>query len=97
MWSQIVNNGVHIINVQLFGLNNEDESDDEEDEKMHDNIPQFEKKLSKQQMEYITLFIADWNGLKVEVSNRPKNYEQFKRKAHSWLNGRRATQYGNKL
>jgi len=91
VWSEIINNGIDKINEKLFG-----ESDDNDDEKKC-IPPNFDRKLSKQDIETITEFINQWNGLKVDVSKRPKHYEAFRTKAQSWMNGRRATQYGRHL
>ena len=90
-WSEIIDNGIDNINEKLFGG-----LDDNDDEKKC-VPPKFDRKLSKQEIRNITEFIHKWDGLKVDVSKRPKYYQDFKNKAQSWMFGRRAVQYGRNL
>lgn len=79
LWSKIINEETDKINKKLFG-------------EIGSDI--FEAKLSKKHIETITQFIKNWHGLKIaEASKIPKHMKQYKEKARSWLNGRRAMQY----
>ena len=43
-------------------------------------------------------FVQEWKGLKInQIKCLPQSYLEFEKKAKSWLNGRRAPNYGKTL
>ena len=79
------------INTYLFG-SNENNNDG------INNYDKFNKKLCKKQIQIITKFIKNWHGLKIpEAAKLPARKNQYREKAQSWLNGRRAMQYSINL
>lgn len=53
--------------------------------------------ISPNEYEECVGFITNWNGLKLKEYEMPKTIKKYQQKSRSWLNGRRAMQYGKHL